>query len=121
MPTLRAADLRRYLEEDITYKAQWKCLISFEETYDFSDCHVLVERLYLDNLALADHFGFEKANRALIAEEAALETAVTRYSLIEQYRTKFREQQRKEERHERRNREKERERKLKELRGRKGR
>jgi hypothetical protein len=82
-------DLRRFLEDDITYQPQWSCLRNFEERYQFDGCTVLVERLYLDMLALADHFGFAKARVGLNEQQASFEKAVKEFSLIKLYQERF--------------------------------
>jgi hypothetical protein len=85
-------DFRRYLEEDITYHPQWSCLRSYDAKYEFNGCTVLVDRLYLDALALVEHFGFQKAKQELLEQQAAFEKAVKEFSLVKHYKTRFQEE-----------------------------
>ncbi len=84
-------DLRRFLESDITYQAQWNCLLNHDAKYEFDDCTVVVGHLHLDLPSLADHFGFEKAKQGLEEQQAAYEKFVKEFSLVNYYKERYQE------------------------------
>lgn len=82
-------DLRQFLEEDITYHPQWKCLVSHDAKYEFDGCTVLVGHIHINLPCLAEHFGFEKAKQGLTEQHAAFETFAEEFSLIKHYKERF--------------------------------
>jgi len=86
---LTGEDLRRYFEDDLTYQPLWACLRGFEAEYQFDGLKVFIPHLYLDSLALADHFGFEGAKQGLMDQQAEYTEAVTNFSLGEHYKAMY--------------------------------
>lgn len=78
-------DLRRFLDDDITYLPQWKCLRSYDARFEFGACNVIVRHLYLDLVQLADEFGFTNAKQGLLDQQAALERATESYNMVDYY------------------------------------
>lgn len=81
--TFTGEDLRRFLEEDVTYQPQWNAITRFTARYVWDDCTVEVERVSKSMLALAEQLGFERAKAAILEQQAAYERARTAAGLPE--------------------------------------
>jgi hypothetical protein len=71
--TFSAEDLRRFLEEDITYQLTWAAMKNYVMEYILDGCTLKEERMKLDLIDLTDKFGFKKANLLLRKKKAAYE------------------------------------------------
>ncbi len=71
--TFTGEDLRRFLEEDVTYRPQWNAMTRFTARYVWDDCTVEVERVSQSMLALAEELGFERAKATILEQQAAFE------------------------------------------------
>lgn len=78
-------DLRRFLDEDITYHPMWESMEPYSETYEFGETKVLVERLRLNSVTLALNYGFDDLPDTLQEQQDAFEKMVTEFSLIEHF------------------------------------
>lgn len=59
-------DLRHFLEDDITYQHTWAAMKSVVFRYLLNNCTIDVERMKLDNIALADNLGFKQTQKILL-------------------------------------------------------
>jgi len=59
-------DLRRFLEEDITYQHAWSAMKSVVFRYLLDGCTIDVERMTLDMIAAADNLGFKQTKEILL-------------------------------------------------------
>jgi len=69
--TFSGEDLRRFLEEDITYQLTWAAMKNYVMEYILDGGTLKEERMKLDMIDLADKFGFKKASLSLRKEKVA--------------------------------------------------
>lgn len=87
---LVAEDVRKYLEDDITYTGQWGSLEGFFEEYEFADDFtVRSERLLLNNKLMAEQHGFANASDRIDVEQEKFERVFDQHSMIDEFKFRF--------------------------------
>lgn len=80
-------DLRRFFDEDLTYRPRWEAMHSFKAEYRFEKANVVTTRMVLNQGEAAENFGFEGAAKMFEEQARSLRHVFSRHSIRSFYQS----------------------------------